>query len=297
MVRTKADGFAGGKSTKAADAKGVQKPEYSKVTVVTGVGRETAASLNEGETVESMNKFVQKRKKAITKQKLTADVLLAPDSSDDEAQRRKKRKEADASERKPKVKTVHLTGPGGCHHCKRLESPAVHLVDCGKCSRKYCERCLLLKYDLVQGTYKTGMAPEPANAPKKTDDDSKAEIPDEVDEKKSKKNENSWRCPYCQGVCACAGCRKRRGLTPLGSNHKKFKERIASKFNTLLEYYHYEKDHPEVAKGDVVIGKNKKPEKIIVEESSDEEKEEGQEEQEEEEEQKEESEEEEDFME
>jgi len=102
---------------------------------------------------------------------------------------KKKKKRRDEEEEREK-------GSGGymwCHQCKQKHGQVIY---CSRsCSKKYCTRC-------VERHYR---------------------------EKVSEIDQSEWICYYCQGVCSCAFCRRRRAkeTNTKFESHRGKKRRIA----------------------------------------------------------------------
>jgi hypothetical protein len=99
-----------------------------------------------------------------------------PDSPS--SHKHKKRSKSHSSAHKKKRNEVHgspeRTGYMWCHQCKQKH---VQVIYCSKpCSKKYCVRCVERHY--------------------------RGKI-EEIDQ-------SDWICYYCQGICSCAFCRRRR---------------------------------------------------------------------------------------
>ena len=91
---------------------------------------------------------------------------------------------------KPRVRTYLLSQPtktienGWCHHCKMKVDELLACVNFwkkkreGKCSGKYCPRCVEKQY---------------------------------AENYEKAKNQEYWICYACQGICFCAVCKKKHG--------------------------------------------------------------------------------------
>jgi len=268
MVRFKATATAGGKSTKAANAMGVDKKIEEYGTKIHALTSAKPIELNDGDEIPSVEMFARAREEARRKEK--EEKLNHLLIGEEPPAKKRKSSTATKSRLKSKLQNFSYKQGEGCHHCKRTVDDGFEneLVKCDTCSTLYCERCLLEKYELVRQVFikkskKNDDDEEEPAEEKGSDKDSDSDQKEPTDEPQDTK----WKCPKCQKLCCCPTCRRKRGLKPVIVNLRKFKLQIAGKFDSFYEYFVYERDHPELGKMNITATKAKK---FSVDDSDDE---------------------------